>query len=413
MKNAILFYIIIVGVFSEAILAVFVGENFPITLFQITLVGTFVAFVGYKLIKHDFELYHNDYALLLIIFLTITFLSLIYSADRVSGFVNALRFLVLVIFIGFLTNLITDRAQIIKGLILSSILCIVLATVSMGESLFNPEIAIRNILSGGGNLIRSAAGGVYEDPNRFAASLFIPIAFGFSLMNARTDIKYRIAGGLLFLLLLGGIISSYSRSGFVAVVVICLLNIFYLKRVKPFLLLVFLLLIVVFITPGLRVMMFSYTERIINLVTGNIDDSSSIRILLGIAAIKMFINSYGLGVGFDAFNEHFTSYFTIQESFGVVEPHNITYTVLAELGIHGFLIFAIIVFFLFRDALGNIDKSDSVIDNIIAVSLFSAFCGYVIFFQFYGGGLADNILMFNIGLILAHKKLLNQNYREV
>ena len=121
----------------------------------------------------------------------------------------------------------------------------------------------------------------------------------------------------------------------------------------------------------------------------------------------MFIDSYGLGIGFDAFGNHFTDYYSPQQTIGVIEPHNITYTILSELGMQGFFIFGVIVFFLFRDAFGNIKKSDSTIDKIISVTLFSSFCGYVLFYQFYGGGLFDSILMLNIGLILAHKKLLS------
>lgn len=406
MKNVITLYLLIAGIYLGSILAVLNSENFPVTLFQVILVLSMVAFVWYKIANKNFEFFTNDYAFVLLIFLSIMFLSIIYSTDRVSGFINIIRFVVLIVFAGFLTNLIVERNQIIKGLIFASLLCLILSMISMGESLLNPQVAIQNLLSQGTKLTRAAAGGIYSDPNRFAASLFIPVAFGFSVMNSRIDTKYRVAGGILFLLLMGGIISSYSRSGFLAVVFICSLNVIFFKRVRPFLLLFFSLIIVILIIPNLRLTMFSYLDRIIDLLSGNIDHSSSIRILLGIAAIKMFLNSYGLGVGYDAFSIHFTKYFTVQESIGVVEPHNITYQVLAELGIHGALIFLVILFFLFRDAYNNIHLSEDVIDRIIAVTLYSSFCGYVIFYQFYGGALTDNMVMLNIALFLVHKRFL-------
>ncbi|MEX1014402.1 MAG: O-antigen ligase family protein [Candidatus Paceibacterota bacterium] len=410
MKNGVLFYLIVASVYLEAILAVLSSESIPVTLFQIIFIVSFFIFVGYKLLNDDFEVYYNDYAFLLVIFIAIIFVSLIYSADRLNGFVNAIRFIVLVVFAGFLTNLIVEKSQIKKGLIFASVLCMILAAISMGESLFNPDIVIQNFLSQGTKLTRSAAGGIFNDPNRFAASLFIPLAFGFSLMNSSINIKYRIAGGIIFLMILGGVVTSYSRSGFLAVVFISMINLYYFKKIKPFAYLALAAIIVVFFIPSLRLIFFTYSGRIIDLITGaGPDASSSIRVMLGIAGIKMFLNSYGLGVGFDAFNEHFTSYFTIQKSIGVVEPHNITYTVLAELGVHGFFIFAVIVFFLFRDAINNIKKSEEVMDRIIAVTLFSSFCGYVIFYQLYGGGLMDNILMFNIALILVHKRFLLSN----
>lgn len=406
MKNVIILYSLIAGIYLGSILAVLNSDSFPITLFQVVLVLSIVIFAWYKIINKDFDFYTNDYAFVLLIFLSIMFLSILYSSDRVSGVLNATRFAVLIVFVGFLTNLVIERDQIIRGLIFASLLCLVLSMISMSESLFNPEVAIQNLLSQGTKLTRAAAGGIYSDPNRFAASLFIPIAFGFSIMNSRIENKYRVVGGVLFLLILGGIISSYSRSGFLAVVLICSLNVYFFKRMRPFFLLFFSAILIVLLIPNLRITMFSYLDRIIDLLTGNMDHSSSIRVLLGIAAIKMFLNSYGLGVGYDAFNVHFTKYYTVQESIGVVEPHNITYRILAELGIQGLLIFLVILFFLFRDAYNNIRLAEDVTDKIIAITLFSSFCGYVIFYQFYGGALTDNMLMLNIGLFLVHKRFL-------
>lgn len=406
MKNVIILYLLIAGMYLGSILAVLNSENFPVTLFQIILVLSIAVFVWYKIANKNFELITNDYAFVLLIFLAIMFFSIIYSADRTSGFLNAFRFVVLLVFVGFLTNLIVERKQIVKAIVFASLLCLILSVISMGESLFNPEVAIQNLLSQGTKLTRAAAGGIYSDPNRFAASLFIPVAFGFSVMNSRIETKYRVIGGLLFLLIFAGIISSYSRSGFLAVVLICSLNVIFFKRVRPFFLIFLSFIIVILLIPNLRLTMFSYLDRIIDLLTGNIDHSSSIRILLGIAAVKMFLNSYGLGIGYDAFNVHFPKYFSVQESIGVVEPHNITYRILAELGIHGLLIFLVILFFLFRDAYNNIRLAEDVTDRILAVTLFSSFCGYVTFYQFYGGALTDNMVMLNIALILVHKRFL-------
>jgi O-antigen ligase len=211
------------------------------------------------------------------------------------------------------------------------------------------------------------------------------------------------------MLILGGIITSYSRSGFLAVAVICIINIFIFKRFKPFVILGVIGVVAILLIPTFRLTFASYSERILDLLTGAIDTSSNIRIMLGIASINMFIDSYGLGVGFDAFSERFTSYYSIQETVGVVEPHNLTYTVLAELGMQGFIIFILIVFFLFKDALLNIRNAETIFDRILSVSFFCSFCGYILFYQFYGGGLTDNILMFNIALILTHKKFLHKS----
>lgn len=407
MKNGALLYLLISGVFLGGILDVLNNENSVVSLFQVLFISSFIVFCGYKIINDDFNIYHNNYAIILIIFFGLIFLSLVYSEDRMHGFFNGVRFLVLLLFVGVITNLVISRRQIVKGLILGGFICVSLSTLSVGESLFDPQTVIQNFLNQGTKITRSAAGGIYSDPNRFAASLFLPIAFGFSVMNSRLDMKYRLAGGFIFLAILGGIITSYSRSGFLSVVVICVISIYFFRKFKPFLVLGLVGLIIVLAIPSLRLTMFSYSERIIGLLSGVSDASSGIRVLLGLASIKMLIDSYGLGVGFDAFGNQFAYYYNTQETIGVIEPHNITYTIMAELGIQGLLIFSIIVFFLFRDAYNNIKESETSIDKIISVSLFSSFCGYVLFYQFYGGGLYDSILMLNIGLFLAHKKLLS------
>jgi O-antigen ligase len=408
MKNGILFYLMIVGVFLQAILHLLGWEDIPLTLFQITFIGSFVFFIGYKIVNDDFEIHHNNYTLILLVFLSLIFLSLIYSDDRMNGFINATRFLVLLVFVGLLTNLVASRKHVIRGLIVISVLCVILSMMSVMESLLNPEVVIQNFLSQGAKLNRSAAGGIYDDPNRFAASLFIPLAFGFSVMNSRLDNKYRVAGGILFLVILGGIVTSYSRSGFLGVVMICVLNIYLFRKYKPFLVLGSVAFVIILSLPSLRMTMFSYSERILDLLAGAGDDSSNIRVLLGFASIEMLLDSYGLGVGFDAFGDHFTSYYSVQKTLGVVEPHNITYTILAELGVQGFFIFVVLLFLLFRDSIVNVRNSRAEVDKIISITLLSSFFGYILFYQFYGGALFDTALMLNIGMMLSHKNILGK-----
>jgi O-antigen ligase len=128
--------------------------------------------------------------------------------------------------------------------------------------------------------------------------------------------------------------------------------------------------------------------------------------MLGTAAIQMFFDTYSFGVGFDAFGEQFTKYYTLQQTIGVHEPHNITYTILAELGITGLFIFSALVFFIIRDAYENVKASKQNMDEILSISLFTSLIAYLVFYQFYGGALFDSALMLNIGLILSHKKIL-------
>jgi hypothetical protein len=361
-----------------------------------------------RLNQKNLEINVNHYIIPLLSFLAIISLSLIYSDDRISGVYNIIRFVVLMVFVGFVTNLVKKREIIYRSFFVIVAVSVALSLFSVFENVFNTEVAIQNYLSGGLKVERSAAVGIYQDPNRFAASLFLPFALSLSLMNSRIKLKYRVLGGVIFFLLLGGILSTYSRSGFLAAVLLIALNIALFNRVKPFIWLTIIGIFIVLMTPNLRMTLLSYGARIIELLTGNVDDSSGIRIMLGIGALQMFVDSYLVGVGFDAFGENFTKYFTIQESMGVYEPHNITYTILAELGIHGFVVFGILIWILLKDSYNNLKKSQNeVADKIISVTFFSTICAYLLFYQFYGGGLFDTALMLTIGLMLSHKSILD------
>lgn len=412
-KPELLLFPIIIGIFFEAILEVIQGDALPFTLFQLILVISLAYFFLVKLAKKDLNLYVSHYTLPVLLFLAIIAFSLIYSSDRETGLFNLVRFTILIIFVGFTVNFIGRKRTISEGLVLSAFLCVILAVYSIFESILNPEIAINNLTSGGLVKGRAAAGGIYTDPNRFAASLFLPLAFGFSLMSSRINYKYRMIGLFIFVIILGGIVSTYSRSGFLGVVLILLLNIIFFNRVKPLLLAGVLAIGVVLIIPDLRIALFSYTDRIFGLLTGGVDTSSSIRLMLGWGGIQMFFDSYMLGVGFDSFNVDFARYYNTQQTVTVMEPHNITYEILAELGLHGFLVFVTLTWFLLRDGFNNIKNSLDIEDKIIAVTLFSSFCAYLLFYQLYGGGLYDTAWLLVIGLMLTQKKLLYQDSNQI
>lgn len=412
-KPELLLFPIIIGIYFEAILEVIQGDALPFTLFQLILVITLAYYLLVKLAKKDLNLYVSHYTLPVLLFLAIIAFSLIYSSDRETGLFNFIRFAILIIFIGFVVNFIGLKRTILKGLVLSAFLCVILAIYSIFESILNPEIAINNLTSGGLVKGRAAAGGIYTDPNRFAASLFLPLAFGFSLMSSRIDYKYRMVGLLLFVIILGGIVSTYSRSGVLGVVLILLLNIIFFNRVKPLLLAGVLAIGVVLIIPDLRFALFSYTDRIFGLLTGSVDTSSSIRLMLGWGGLQMFFDSYMLGVGFDSFNIDLARYYNTQQTVKVMEPHNITYEILAELGLHGFLVFLTLIWFLFRDGFNNIKNSLDIEDKIIAVTLFSSFCAYLLFYQLYGGALYDTAWLLVIGLMLTQKKLLYRDSNQI
>jgi O-antigen ligase len=130
--------------------------------------------------------------------------------------------------------------------------------------------------------------------------------------------------------------------------------------------------------------------------------------MLGNGAIAMFMDSNMIGVGYGGFSENFIRYFSTQETVGVVEPHNIFYTILAELGIIGFIIFIVIIVKLLMD-ISHVVKNSTNFNRHLAVALLGSFTSYLIFYQFYGGALYDAYVYLIIALVLIIKNQINND----
>lgn len=279
---------------------------------------------------------------------------------------------------------------------------IIISCISILENILNPQIAIQNVLSSGLKIDRATAGGIYADPNRFAASLFLPIIYSFILVLTTDKIKTKIFFSFSIAVLIIGLVSSYSRSAFLSLGLTLLIITIYLKKVPQLSILSLIGLVIILSVQPLRSSFLLYGERILELLGGAIDTSSNIRLMLGSAAIGMFMDSNMIGVGFGAFSENFISYFSTQESVGVVEPHNVFYTIFAELGLIGFLIFILILVKIFADGVQVINNVD-LKTKPLAITLLASFSCYIIFYQFYGGALYDAFIYLIIGIILMLK----------
>lgn len=392
-------YLIAIGSYLSSLVYFFEGFPLPITLFQLFLVFGIGVFLLHRIYFNAFELRFTGYELPVLCFLALIFLSLIYSPDRATGLFNAIRFIVLLIFAGFVLNSIYS-IKLVGGLfIVLSVVGALLSVYSSVEIILNPEIAAQNLLGEGINIDRGSAGGIYNDPNRFAAILFLPIAFTFSVINSKAENKYKLLGLSVLFLLAGGLFSTFSRSGLISVGVIVLLIVALYRNWRGAFIAGTGLLIVILIIPELRNALWLNIERVLNLFSESSDDSSSIRVMLGIAGISMFFDSYLIGVGFSGFSEMFTNYYTVQESIGVYEPHNITYEILAELGVAGFLFYLFYIYVMLKTALKNLNNSKDELDKVISSTLIASFVAYLLFYQFYGGALLDSNLMLIHALI--------------
>lgn len=373
----------------------------PLTLFQILLLLGLVIFLFHYLIHERQRFRIMGFELELLLILTLISFSIIYSPNRESALINFSRILFLVLFAYLIINVIRKQSHFVATYLVLTLITVVLGFLSFRNALLNPVVEMLNIRAGGTRIFGRGAITI-EDPNVFASLFFLPIAFIGSAFFSQIKMQWRFYSLITGLLLAAGLASTYSRSAWIATAFMLLMLVVYYRQYKLMLLLATAVVVTIISIPELRNMTFNIINRLLDIFAGADDDSSRIRVLLGIAAIRMFFDSWFMGVGFRGFPERFTDYFTTQESIGVVEPHNIIYEILAEIGVIGFGLILFLTYRIFRIASANIRKSATEPDKIIATSLIASLAAYIVFFQFYGGALVSTNLWAIIGLIIAH-----------
>jgi O-antigen ligase len=275
-------------------------------------------------------------------------------------------------------------------------------------TILNPEQAAINIqLRGIGVASRAAV--TDADPNIFASSLLIGIAFTTALLHSRSmAVWQRVLAVVSLLILISGILSTYSRSSWVAVVILVGFVIWQLKNFR-FIWLGFGVSVLALLTiPQVQVLFFSVADRALSLLDISSDASSSIRLLLGQAALEMFADTWGFGVGYRDFSYEFARRYDLYSITYVNEPHNISYQMLAELGLAGFLLFHGIILAMGRMAWQSMQSYKQQIGSwghILGITLLGTFLAYFVFHQFLPRFLTNAPLMVVLGCMLAYVKI--------
>ncbi len=373
----------------------------PLTLFQIFLLLTITAFFLNYLICDTNRFRTLGVELELLLLFTLISFSIMYSPNRGDALLTFTRMIFLVFMLYLIINILKDRVHFFWIFGLMTVLAFILGVLSIRSALLDPLTAALNIQAGGTRIIGRGAITI-RDPNVFATLFFVPIAVTTSIFLSELRYKWRIPALLTTLGLLAGLASTYSRSAWIATAFMLLMLVIYYRQYKMMIITFLLVMVVIMSIPELRNLTLNIVDRLLNIFAGSEDDSSRIRILLGMAAINMFFDSWMMGIGFRGFPEYFTNYFNLQESIGVYEPHNIIYEVLAELGIIGFGLVLLFMFAIYKKASQNFRMSGTEHDRIIAATLIASLTAFVIFYQFYGGAFVSTNMWAVIGLILAH-----------
>ncbi|WP_417371869.1 O-antigen ligase family protein [Gelidibacter japonicus] len=395
---------IILGAFLSGILYLLEGFSIPLTIFQLTLVCGFIFFGLKKIITRDISLEIYGLEIEYILFLTIIFLSLIYSPDRGEGLFYSVRYITLLAMTYLIYNSINTISEFRIIIVVVVFSALLVALKSIFDTYSNPEIIAFNYINAGRKLMRSA--GDETDPNRFAISFAMPFMLLLNLVIVLKDKKLKtVLFGFLMLVIIAVLI-TYSRSTWVAFFFASAVAFKYHKKYSIILYVFIFSLLILIVSESAQTILVSIIQRVKDIFAGSSDDSSNIRIMLFIGGMKMFFDSYMVGIGFHGFSTRFQEYFPTQETVGVYEAHNEYYRILAELGLVGFVVFIYILAKVVKVAITTI-KASSGIENTIATSLFCSLIAYFIFFMFYADMLYNSLFFINIVLIFTLNKIVN------
>lgn len=334
--------------------------------------------------------------------------SMYYSVNVEEGLLRLLRVSLNFVFVFYLYQVIQTKRQLVVLLSSITVLVTALAGYAAVFTILNPEQAAINIqLRGIGVASRAAI--TDTDPNIFASSLLVGIAFTTALLHSRKLPTWqRIAALGSLLILTAGVLSTYSRSSWVAVAVLVTFIIWQLKNFRFVWLGLGATIVAVVTIPQIQVLLFSVVDRALSLLDPSSDSSSSIRLLLGKASLEMFADSWGFGVGYRDFSYEFARRYDRYAITYVNEPHNISYQMLAELGLAGFLLFHGIILAIGRWGYKAMKSHNSTFGSwghVLGITLLGTFIAYFVFHQFLPRFLTNSPLMVAIGCLLAYIKI--------
>ncbi|HEV8345620.1 MAG TPA: O-antigen ligase family protein [Vicinamibacterales bacterium] len=188
-----------------------------------------------------------------------------------------------------------------------------------------------------GDRLRGAVGGMFENPNDLALNLVTFLAPTLFIIIQDGKTSRRLFASLLAALMLAATVATKSRSGFLGLVAMGLVVVYYTARVKPGVILA----IVVAGLLALPVMPDSFWNRMDSITNADTDPTGSraARVRLLNQGMEVFADNPVTGIGAGQFQNY--------NAPGVIEKwrvtHNVWLQVAAELGIFGLIVFSFLV----------------------------------------------------------------------
>jgi hypothetical protein len=373
------------------------SESFPVTLFKVSLIGVILVFIFNLIQKKQLKIDVTGLEIEIVLLASFIAISLAWTPAPMDGAFQAIRFIVSLTMCFAVLNLIEDRKTVQQVFLFIGLASIFVAILSVRDLMSNPYAAVQAYLSGGSK-VGDRATVVDDDPNMVAALFFLPAFFGASLYsNKKADTKLQLFGGLVVAACLAGSLATLSRSGLLSLGIGIAIISFKMRSQRLIVTGIIGAILVLALKPDLILTLTNLVRRFAGLLTGEVDTSASLRVNLLIASWEMFVNSAFLGIGFRGFGPTYLATHYVSSAAPVYEPHNMTYTVYTELGLHGLLLVTWIVIYTFKTARENVRICELTNENpaILAAShsVFASLIAYMIFFQFLSGAYNNSLFL--------------------
>lgn len=189
--------------------------------------------------------------------------------------------------------------------------------------------------------------GFLGDRNDLAMAMLVLLPIAGSMFQSAEKLGERILAGSTFIALIAGIISTFSRGGFVGLLCVLLgMVLLARQRAIAFITLASLLAIAWYVSPD------SYKERILSISQYQKDESAQNRLYAWRAARAMFHDRPFFGVGPGNFETAYGRIYRPPGAPGIWRaPHSIYFECIAELGIAGCLFFGLLIGLTYLDCL--------------------------------------------------------------
>lgn len=380
-----------------------IAPQVPLTFFHLVLIATFISWILKKCIKGDLTLPRTTINLPLAVFFVLLAFSLLYTPARSTGFSFLVRLLFLVSIVFLTVDVVTEK-KIVKETMHVLMLSTVGISVYAAYGILTQGVEFIPIAMVRGALGLARISGTFLDPNKLAMFIGIGVVMLTAILIG-TKASWLRSGTFLLILSFFFIVllSTFSRSGLLSTVGGLLILLSLMKKRKAWIaalsLIAFFSIMFVLVSPFASLVI-SRIGSIANVLT---DVSNRSRIFMSVSGLKMFVKSPVFGLGLRAFPELYPQYMLNQaarELPGVIESHVLPITLLAELGIAGFVVWFWFVVRVIRQGIVSIKTMHDGYLRTIEMGLVAVFAAFLLDFMFYSD-MMNNMFWLITGLMFA------------